>query len=139
MMREQVAETLKALPNLRVLIVEDEALVSLMIEAMLRDLGHEPAGRAQSVPQALEFLEASSEAMDAALLDVNLAGDFVYPVAQALTDKEIPFAFLTGYGVFGVPPEFSHALVMQKPFSERDVSTAVQSMQRQIAKTHLHS
>lgn len=126
------SETKQASRNLRVLIVEDEALISLMIETMLRDLGHEPAACVHSVPQALEFLKNSSVSADAALLDINLAGDAVYPVAEALAEMDIPFAFLTGYGAFGVPAEFSHAIVLHKPFSERDVSEAVESLQQQI-------
>ena len=124
-------ENLK-LPNLRILIVEDETLISMMIEDMLHEMGHKTAACVHSVNQALQFVEGSSETTDAALLDVNLAGDLVYPVAEALERKDIPFAFITGYGIFGVPPQFSHATVMQKPFSEREVSAAVQNMQRKI-------
>lgn len=121
------------LPPLRLLIVEDESLISLLIETIVRDLGHEPAGCAYSVPDALTMLEDEDTAIDAAMLDVNLGGRLVFPVAEALEERKIPFAFLTGYGVHGVPARFSHVRVMQKPFTEEDLADAMSLLQKERA------
>jgi CheY-like chemotaxis protein len=119
------------LPPLRLLIVEDEMLVCLLIEMTVRELGHEPVGFACSVPDALNLLGDEEDRIDAAMLDVNLGGLLVFPVAEALERRGIPFAFLTGYGAHGVPPRFSHAKVMQKPFTESDLAEAMVRLQRE--------
>jgi len=121
----------KAMPSLRVLIVEDEALISLLIQSIVCDLGHQAVGCAYSVGQALALLEKIAESTDAALLDVNLGGNLVFPVAEALTARAIPFAFLTGYGALGIPERFAHATVMQKPFTDKDVAFAVDALRRE--------
>lgn len=117
---------------LRLLIVEDEMLVSLLIEMTVRELGHEPVGCAHSVPDALTILDRQEPEIDAAMLDVNLGGRLVFPVAEALAERKIPFAFLTGYGVHGVPPRFAHVRVMQKPFTENDLADAMCLLQREV-------
>ncbi len=119
------------LPPLRLLIVEDESLISMLIETMIRDLGHESVGCAFSVPAALEMLDDRETDIDAAMLDVNLGGRLVFPVAEVLARRNIPFAFLTGYGAQGVPACFSHARVMQKPFTEDDLADAMALLQRE--------
>jgi CheY-like chemotaxis protein len=83
--------------RLRVLVVEDEGLVAMMLEDVLDDLGCDVAFSASSVAQAIAWLEAGG-ALDAALLDVNLGGEPVFPVAEALVRRGVPFAFSTGYG-----------------------------------------
>jgi two-component SAPR family response regulator len=113
---------------LRLLIVEDEMLISLLIETMVRELGHEPVACVHSVPAALDVL--SRNAVDAAMLDVNIGGMRVFPVAEALQSRAIPFAFLTGYGAQAVPPRFSDIAVMQKPFTESDLADAITLLQR---------
>lgn len=120
-----------SLPPLRLLIVEDETLISLLIETTVRDLGHEAAGCAYSVADALTVLDERPETIDAAMLDVNLGGRLVYPVADALEARCIPYAFLTGYGAHGVPARFSHARVMQKPFTEDDLADAMALLQKE--------
>jgi CheY-like chemotaxis protein len=116
------------LPPLRLLIVEDEMLISLLIETVVRELGHEPVACAHSVPAALEAL--SRNAVDGALLDVNIGGVLVFPVADALKARAIPFVFLTGYRAHAVPPRFSDNAVMQKPFNESDLGEAMTLLQR---------
>jgi CheY-like chemotaxis protein len=119
-------------PPLRVLIVEDEMLISLLIEMTVRELGHEPVGCAHSVGDALSILDRQEPEIDAAMLDVNLGGRLVFPVAEALAERKIPFAFLTGYGAHGVPARFSHVRVMQKPFTEEDMADAMSLLQREV-------
>ena len=99
--------------SMRILVVEDDGLVAMLIEDMLDDLGCEVACSAGSVATALQWLEAGGEA-DAALLDVNLAGERVWPVADALVARGTPFAFTTGYGELD-EPRFSNAPLLGKP------------------------
>ena len=100
---------------LRMLVVEDEGLVAMLIEDMLDDLGCEIACSAASVGQAMRWLESGGEA-DAALLDVNLSGENVWPVAEVLTARGTPFAFTTGYGHLD-EPRFAQAPLLGKPIS----------------------
>jgi two-component SAPR family response regulator len=82
----------------RVLLVEDEGLVAIMMEDLLADLGCEVVGSCDSVRSALQWLEMTPQPPDGAVLDVNLGGEPVYPVAEVLVSRSIPFAFATGYG-----------------------------------------
>jgi DNA-binding response OmpR family regulator len=108
----------------RVLLVEDEALVSLLIEEALTDLGYTVVGPATSVEVSLAIL--ATEPVDVALIDVSLGRELGLPIADALADKGIPFAFVTGYG-----PEIirgtRHAEVplLLKPFSFAALATLV--------------
>ncbi|HZZ86711.1 MAG TPA: response regulator [Caulobacteraceae bacterium] len=98
---------------LRILVVEDEGLVAMLIEDILDDLGCQVPCSAGSVAQAMRWLDEGGEA-DGALLDVNLGGETVWPVADALTARGVPFAFTTGYGQLD-EPRFSHAPLLGKP------------------------
>lgn len=103
----------------RILVVEDEMIVAMLIEDILMDNGAIVVGPAARVNKALDLL--GSENVDAALLDVNLAGENTAPVAEELRRRGIPFAFATGYGVAGVPEGFAGQPLLQKPFQERDL------------------
>lgn len=101
---------------LRVILVEDEALVAMMMEDLLEELGCQIVATFGSLGPALEWL-ASDEArpLDGAVLDVNLGGgENVFPLAAALRERGVPFVFATGYGML---PEsgFAEATVLQKP------------------------
>jgi CheY-like chemotaxis protein len=96
----------------RVLVVEDEVMVSWLLEDMLVDLGYEIVGPAARVNQALAMVEA--EAIDLAILDVNLNGEKSYPVADALTARGVPFAFSTGYN--NLPVCYRDFPMLQKPY-----------------------
>jgi CheY-like chemotaxis protein len=102
------------LAGLRVLVVEDEALVSLLIEDMLTDHACAIVGPCATVPEALAA--ARDAAIDVALLDVNLAGRKVYPVADVLAGRRIPFLFLSGYGQSAIPRDHPEWRVCSKPF-----------------------
>lgn len=112
------------LQGLRVLVVEDEALVSMLLEDMLADHGCEVAGVASRISQALELV-GSDLAFDAAILDVNLGGEPIFPVAEALAAKGAPFVFATGYGAGGLPEHWRSRPTLQKPFSHDDVGKAL--------------
>jgi CheY-like chemotaxis protein len=116
------------LEGLRVLLVEDEDLVAMVIEDHLLDLGCEVAGVACRLEDALE--KAREIDVDAALLDVNLAGQLSYPVALALQERGVPFTFVTGYGLKGVPAELTGAAVIAKPFTEGQIASALKLMAR---------
>jgi len=104
----------KALAGKRVLIVEDEMLVALLIEDFLADLDCRSIGPFGSVATAL--VAARTEDLDLAVLDVNLDGERVYPVAEVLAERGIPFLFLSGYGEEAIPPDHPGWKVCAKPF-----------------------
>lgn len=108
------------LAGLRVLVVEDSLLVADMIAELLEDAGVTVVGPVGRVPAALALAER--EALDGALLDVNLAGQHSGPIAAALHIRGIPFIFLTGYSDAGaLPAEFRDMPQMAKPFRQRDL------------------
>ncbi len=109
----------------RVLVVEDESLVAMLLETMLEDMGCTPVGPIGTVDEALEVI-GSDTSIDAALLDVNVAGRPVFPVAGALTQRGVPFVFSTGYGEGGLPDEWRGRPTIQKPFTEATVREALQ-------------
>lgn len=98
----------------RVLVVEDEMLVAMMIEDMLEEFGCTVVGPASRVAAAFDLIE--TEEIDGAVLDVNLGGERVFPVAEALRTRRIPFVFATGYNVNGLQPDFADSPAIQKPF-----------------------
>ena len=98
----------------RVLVVEDEVMVSWLLEDMLVELSYQIVGPAARVDQALALVEA--EQIDLAVLDVNLNGEKSYPVADALTARGVPFAFSTGYNKQGLPVCYRELPMLQKPY-----------------------
>lgn len=113
------------LRNARILVVEDEVLVAQLLADQLEDLGCEVVGPAGRVSEALEVLAA--EAVDAAVLDVNIAGEKVFPVADALAARGVPFVFATAYGALGVAPRHADRAVLDKPYHDRDLEHALRS------------
>jgi CheY-like chemotaxis protein len=111
------------LANRKVLIVEDEMLVMMGIEDMLSDLGCTAISVASNVDTALDLIAAND--FDFATIDVNLNGEQSYPVARALDQRGVPFAFSTGYGEHGVDEGFGDRPVLTKPFSNRQLLAAV--------------
>jgi CheY-like chemotaxis protein len=109
--------------GLRVLVVEDEMTIALLIEDMLVELGHEVVELAMRLPRALEI--ARTEAMDLAILDVNLDGRPSFPVAEVLDERGVPFIFATGYGPAGLAEDFRDRPVIKKPFDLRGLATAI--------------
>ena len=107
------------LTGLRLLIVEDEAMVAMMVEDMLADLGCVVVDVAGTLSRGLALVADRALALDGAILDVNLGGDKVYPVAAALTARGIPFIFATGYGIAGIAEDFSHVPALAKPYESR--------------------
>ncbi len=110
----------------RVLVIEDEMLVLLSIEDMLADLGCTSIMVADDVNSAL-LLIADND-FDFATLDLNLNGALSYPVAAALTERHIPFAFSSGYGQKGVGADYSSCPVLTKPYGRRELSSVVEGL-----------
>ena len=98
----------------RILLVDDEPLISMMVEDWLTELGCEVVGPARSVADGLGF--ATEAPLDGAILDIRLGDGESYPVAQALLSRGIPFAFATGQGEGSLKSEFEGQPILVKPF-----------------------
>jgi PAS domain S-box-containing protein len=97
----------------RVLLVEDEILVAMMMKDILAEFGFSVIGPFSRVAEAM--VAAVHEDFDAGIIDVNLGGEFVYPVADVLVARDIPFVFVTGYGVESIENRFAHVPIIKKP------------------------
>lgn len=98
----------------RILVVEDEPLVAMLVEEMLLDLGCEVVGPAYSIEHGTSLAEAGD--LDAAVLDVNLNGELSHGIAKILRARGVPFAFATGYGSPPPMAEDTGAPILQKPY-----------------------
>ena len=108
----------------RVLVVEDEPLIAMLLEDMLSDLSMEAAHTADSVSAALETVK-SMQGVDGAILDMNLRGRSVEPVADALVERGIPFVFASGYGADALTRRHATAPVLAKPFRKEALEEAL--------------
>jgi DNA-binding response OmpR family regulator len=108
-----------------VLIVEDEPLIAMMLEDFLDSLGHKIRGTCDTVKGALEEVEKGG--FDLAILDVNLKGESVWPVARQLREKKVPLVIATGGHVDPPPPEFNDAPVIEKPYTVDRVTPAIEA------------
>ena len=106
-----------------ILIVEDEPLIAMMLEDFLESLGHTVSATCDTVACALE--KADQGGFDLAILDVNLKGENVWPVASALRQRNVPFIIATGGHVDPPPPEFNDAPVIEKPYTVDRVTPAI--------------
>jgi len=97
----------------RILVLDDEPLIAMMLEDWLIEIGHEVVGPAHTAAAALELVDR--EPIDGAFLDLNLGAGISYAVADALTAKAVPFAFMTGHGG-AVQANYADAPVLAKPF-----------------------
>ena len=97
-----------------VFLVEDEVMIRMMVADMLEELGHSIAGEAGEISQAIRL--AQSTDFELAILDVNVNGHMITPVAELIEARNLPFIFATGYGVAGVPTEYRDRPTLQKPF-----------------------
>lgn len=109
-----------------ILVVEDEALIRMMLVEMVEELGHRIAGEAGDVDSGRRLAETAD--YDCAILDINLQGDNVLPVAEAVNRRGRPFVFLSGYGSGGVPDSFKGALVLNKPCSSDALMRALEAV-----------
>jgi CheY-like chemotaxis protein len=108
--------SLGKLAGLRVLVVEDETLIAMPVEDLLADMGCTVVAVAATISQGLAFLSLPESQIDGAILDINLGGEKVFPIADMLIEQGIPFAFATGYGTAGLEPLYAGRPVIAKPF-----------------------
>jgi len=107
-----------------ILVVEDEPLIAMMLEDFLETLGHTVHANCDSVCEAVEAAEQGG--FDVAILDVNLNGENVWPVAHKLREKDIPFVIATGGHVEPPPPEFKDVPLIEKPYTIDRVTPAIE-------------
>ena len=107
----------------RVLIVEDEALITMLFEDILSDFDCEIVGPAMNIRQAMDLAGAAE--IDAAVLDVNLNGEASFPVAALLRGRGVPLVFSSGYGSSSLPEEWQNRPVLPKPFTSDEVADAL--------------
>jgi DNA-binding NtrC family response regulator len=110
----------------RVLIIEDEGMVAMLLEDMLVDLGHEVVAIVGRMDRAKQLISETSA--DVVLLDVNLNGQQTYALAGELASRGIPFIFSTGYGSAGLKEEWKGMPVLQKPFQARDLERVMRQV-----------
>jgi CheY-like chemotaxis protein len=110
----------------RILIVEDEALIAMLLEDMLLSLGFEVVGPAHRIDKAMEIVESS--ALDAAILDVNVGNSRSYCVAERLKTLGIPYAFATGYGSSGIELSDSAPPVIHKPYQQVEIEAVLKDL-----------
>lgn len=117
---------MSGLKGKRILVAEDETLISMLFEDILSDLDCEIVGPALNIRQATDL--ARSADIDAAVLDVNLAGDSIFPVAEILAERGVPLVFSSGYGTSGLPDRWQNQPTLPKPFSLGDVAEVLNKL-----------
>lgn len=110
----------------RVLVVDDEALIAMMLSDLIAEYGHETVGPAHSEGQALELLDTTR--VDAAILDVTLGDQDSFNVADVLGRRGIPFAFATGHGVHAMPDAYRDYRTVSKPFDFEVVQRVIDEL-----------
>lgn len=110
----------------RIFIVEDETMIRMMVVEMLEELGHSIVAEVGSLDKALELARTTD--FDLAVLDVNLDGQVITPVAEVIKARALPIIFATGYGAWGVPDEFKNWPALQKPFELQALANALNSI-----------
>lgn len=118
------ADAKPSLTGLRVFAVEDESLVAMQLEDILFDFGCDVVGVAMRFDRALE-MAASLPDIECAVLDVNIGGSKVYPVATRLRERGVPIVFATGYGRAGVELDWHDCEIVQKPYTARELGTHI--------------
>ncbi len=116
----------KELVGRKVFVVEDEPMVSMLIEDLLSDIGCEVVATASRFNEVLE--KAESIAFDVAILDVNLNGQHTIPIAEEFARRDLRFLFATGYAVPLVPESLQNVPVLHKPFRHDDLARAIRNV-----------
>src|SRR5271156_4562134 len=118
-------------PGKRVLVVEDEMMIRMLLEGMLDDLGHTVAGEAGEIDEAMTLAKQAD--FDVALLDVNLNGRPITPVVEVLVQRGLPFVFASGYGQRGVPEPYQASPTLQKPFQLEALAEALDAVSVKVS------
>jgi CheY-like chemotaxis protein len=122
----------ESIQGLCVLVVEDDSLICLLLEDMLLDLGCQVVGTAGHIKRAIELAQRED---DVAILDVNLGGRQVFPVADILAERGVPFLFATGMGADGLPANWLGHCSLQKPMTIEGLGHALRRAIREQAKS----
>ena len=120
-----VTQVQPAISAKRVLVVEDELMIRMLLEDMLGELGYTVAAEAGRIDEALQAAKTAD--FDLAILDLNLDGEPVLPVADALVARGTPFVFATGYGERGLPEPYRNRPTLKKPFQMEGLKQMLQS------------
>jgi CheY-like chemotaxis protein len=104
----------RQLPGGSVFLVEDEVMIRMMVADMLEELGYSIAAEAGEISEAIRLVQSTE--FDFAILDVNVNGKVISPVADLIKARNRPFIFATGYGSSGLPEEYRDRPALQKPF-----------------------
>jgi DNA-binding response OmpR family regulator len=115
------------------LIVEDEPLVAILIEDAIREMGLAPRGPASSVAKALRMIAQQSP--EGALLDLDLGGREIYPAADALAARGIPFAFVTGYGAGAIRFDYAGRPALHKPFEIEEIQDVIRRLEKESIRS----
>ncbi|HEY2660162.1 MAG TPA: response regulator [Caulobacteraceae bacterium] len=121
-------EHLTPLNGMRLLVVEDEAVIALMIENMLDTFGCVVVDVASTLSRGLAIACNEALPLDGAILDINLGGEHVYPVAERLRKRHVPFIFSTGYGRPGLATSFANVPTLSKPYEPEDLEEMLVSV-----------
>lgn len=111
------------LPGKRVLVVEDNPVIAFDIDDVLRDFGAEVVGPALDLETGLQL--ASEHSLDGAILDIDLGGHYVWPIAAALKSSRVPFVFVSAECGDKLPQDFSDFICLPKPASSRTIASTV--------------
>jgi DNA-binding NtrC family response regulator len=110
--------------QISVLLVEDETLIRMMMVDMVEELGHIVAAEASNIQEASALAQTAN--FEIAVLDVNVGGERIDPVAEIIASRGLPFVFASGYGAIGAPEKFRHHLILQKPFHLERLGIAIE-------------
>ena len=111
------------LPGRRVLAIEDESMVAMLLQDTLAEIGCDVVGVASRFNDAME--KAKSLSFDVAILDINLKGRQTFPIAEALVERDRAFVFATGYDAGSLPVPFDQVPIVQKPFKKSDLERVI--------------
>jgi DNA-binding response OmpR family regulator len=129
---EKVSQEQSSLKRFRVLVVEDEMLLAMLVEDSLVAFGCDVVGPVARVIDGVKL--ASSERLDGAILDINIAGTKVFPVASELARRSVPFIFVSGYDAENLPEAWRGRPILKKPFRRQDLA---RNMRKAFAKSSL--
>lgn len=114
-----------------ILLVEDEVMIRMMVADMLEELGYTISGEAGDIDEGIRLVQAID--FDIAILDVNVNGRVITPVAEAVQMRGLPFVFATGYGAQGLPEKFRDRPTLQKPFQIETLARTIETVLKGIA------
>ena len=128
---ERMPGNFKAGSHTSILLVEDEVMIRMMVADMLEELGYKIAGEAGDMDEGVRLVQSVD--FDIAILDVNVNGKVITPVAEAVQLRGRPFVFATGYGAQGLPEKFRDRATIQKPFQIETLARTIETVLKGIA------